>query len=48
MTPARYVTQVRLEAARRLLEEGSRPVEQIAEECGSARPHRCAVLSSVS
>lgn len=38
MTPARYVTQVRLEAARRLLEEGSRPVEQIAKECGFGTP----------
>jgi transcriptional regulator GlxA family with amidase domain len=38
MTPARYVTQLRIEAARRLLEEGSRPVERIAEECGFGTP----------
>lgn len=33
-TPARYVSQLRLEAARRLLEEGNRPIEAIALECG--------------
>jgi len=34
VTPARYVEQVRLEAARRQLEEGSKPVARVAEACG--------------
>ena len=34
VTPARYVEQVRLEAARRQLEEGSEPVATVAEACG--------------
>src|SRR5215510_11066508 len=34
VTPARFVSQVRVEAARRRLEESSQPVELIAEECG--------------
>jgi len=34
MTPARFVSQVRVEAARRRLEESSQPIELIAEECG--------------
>jgi transcriptional regulator GlxA family with amidase domain len=34
VTPARYVEQVRLEAARRQLEEGSEPVARVAEACG--------------
>ena len=34
VTPARFVAQVRVEAARRRLEESSQPVELIAEECG--------------
>lgn len=34
VTPARYVEQVRLEAARRLLEEGDEGVEAIARRCG--------------
>jgi transcriptional regulator GlxA family with amidase domain len=38
MTPARYVSQLRTEAARRLLEEGKRPIEQIARDCGFNTP----------
>jgi transcriptional regulator GlxA family with amidase domain len=34
MTPARYVERVRLEAARRQLEEGSQPIAAVAEACG--------------
>jgi len=34
VTPARFVLQVRVEAARRRLEESSQPIELIAEECG--------------
>lgn len=34
MTPARYVERVRLEAARRRLEETDLPVEAVAAECG--------------
>lgn len=34
MTPARYVQRVRVEAARRRLEEGSEPVEAVARACG--------------
>jgi transcriptional regulator GlxA family with amidase domain len=34
VTPARYVEQVRLEAARRWLEESSDPVSVVARECG--------------
>jgi len=34
VTPARYVEQVRLEAARRRLEESSQSVEQVANSCG--------------
>ena len=33
-TPARFVMNLRVEAARRMLEESSRPVEQVAEVCG--------------
>jgi transcriptional regulator GlxA family with amidase domain len=33
-TPSRFVTQIRLEAARRRLEESSQSIELIAEECG--------------
>lgn len=33
-TPARYVEQVRLEAARRRLEESAAPIEQVAAACG--------------
>jgi transcriptional regulator GlxA family with amidase domain len=38
MTPARYVSQLRTEAARRLLEEGKRPIGQIARDCGFNTP----------
>ncbi|MHB8235397.1 MAG: GlxA family transcriptional regulator [Solirubrobacteraceae bacterium] len=34
VTPARYVERVRLEAARRRLEDGGEPVATIAAECG--------------
>jgi transcriptional regulator GlxA family with amidase domain len=34
VTPARFVTQVRVETARRRLEESSQSIELIAEECG--------------
>ncbi len=34
VTPARFVTQVRVETARRRLEESSQSVELVAEECG--------------
>jgi transcriptional regulator GlxA family with amidase domain len=34
VTPARYVARVRLEAARRLLEDTPRPVALVARECG--------------
>jgi transcriptional regulator GlxA family with amidase domain len=34
MTPAKYIMQLRLEAARRLLEDGDRPIEAVAAECG--------------
>lgn len=34
LTPARYVERVRLEAARRRLEEGSEPIAAVAGACG--------------
>jgi transcriptional regulator GlxA family with amidase domain len=34
MAPARYVRQVRAEAAQRLIERGNRGLEQIAHQCG--------------
>jgi transcriptional regulator GlxA family with amidase domain len=34
VTPARYVERVRLEAARRMLEDGAQPIATIAGECG--------------
>lgn len=34
LTPARWVERVRLEAARRLLEEGPEPVALVAQRCG--------------
>ena len=34
MTPARYVERVRLEAARRRLEETGEPIGVVAEACG--------------
>jgi transcriptional regulator GlxA family with amidase domain len=38
VTPARYVEQVRVEAARRRLEDGGGRVEQVAEGCGFGSP----------
>jgi transcriptional regulator GlxA family with amidase domain len=34
VTPARYVERVRLEAARRRLEDGAEPIARVAEACG--------------
>lgn len=34
LTPARYIAQLRLEAARRQLEEGRQSIERIAADCG--------------
>jgi len=34
MTPARFVTRVRLEAARRRLQDGSEPLQAVARACG--------------
>jgi transcriptional regulator GlxA family with amidase domain len=49
VTPARYVEQVRVEAARRRLEEGGGGVEQVAQGCGFGSPEtmRRAFLRSV-
>jgi transcriptional regulator GlxA family with amidase domain len=38
VTPARYVERVRVEAARRRLEEGRAGVEQVAARCGFGSP----------
>jgi transcriptional regulator GlxA family with amidase domain len=38
VTPARYVERVRLEAARRRLEDGSEPIAAIAATCGFGTP----------
>jgi len=38
VTPARYVEGVRLEAARRRLEESREPVEMVADACGFGTP----------
>jgi transcriptional regulator GlxA family with amidase domain len=38
MTPARYVERVRLETARRMLEEGSQPIATVAAACGFGTP----------
>ena len=38
VTPARYVESVRLEAARRRLEETAEPIEAIARACGFGSP----------
>ncbi len=38
VTPARFVERVRLEAARRRLEESAEPIEQIARACGFGTP----------
>jgi len=40
ITPARFVETVRIEAARRWLEESSQSIEAIAEECGMGDPER--------
>ncbi|WP_190127653.1 GlxA family transcriptional regulator [Streptomyces mashuensis] len=37
-TPGRYVDQVRLEAARRMLEDGTRGIEEISRACGYGTP----------
>jgi transcriptional regulator GlxA family with amidase domain len=34
MTPGRFVERIRLEAARRMLEDGSQPVGAVAAACG--------------
>jgi transcriptional regulator GlxA family with amidase domain len=34
LTPARYILRLRLETARRLLEETQQPLERVAEHCG--------------
>jgi transcriptional regulator GlxA family with amidase domain len=49
VTPARYVERVRVEAARRRLEEGEAGIEQVAEGCGFGSPEtmRRAFLRSV-
>jgi transcriptional regulator GlxA family with amidase domain len=38
MTPGRFVERVRVEAARRLLEETSRGVSAVAASCGFGSP----------
>jgi transcriptional regulator GlxA family with amidase domain len=38
VTPARYVERVRVEAARRLLEDGSEPIASVAAACGFGTP----------
>lgn len=38
LTPARYVERLRLEAARRRLEEGEEPVAEVAAACGFGTP----------
>jgi len=50
VTPARYVERVRLEAARRLLEDTSQPVAAIARTCGfpSAETMRRVFLRSLA
>ncbi len=40
VTPAKYVETVRIEAARRWLEDSSRPIETIAAECGMGDSER--------
>jgi transcriptional regulator GlxA family with amidase domain len=48
-TPARYAAQMRVEAARRLLEDTDKSIEQIARSCGfvSADLMRRAFIRSV-
>ena len=50
ITPARYVERVRLEAARRLLEDTSEPIAAIAQNCGfpSSETMRRAFLRSLA
>jgi len=38
VTPARFVERVRVEAARRMLEEGSEPIAAVAAACGFGTP----------
>ena len=40
VTPAKFVETVRIEAARKWLEESSRPIEIIADECGMGDAER--------
>ena len=49
VTPARYVEAMRVEAARRLLESTTRPVDDVAATCGfgTAETMRRAFLRSV-
>ncbi|MBF0474912.1 MAG: helix-turn-helix domain-containing protein [Deltaproteobacteria bacterium] len=49
ITPSRYVDQLRLEAARRQLEQTDRSLEEIAAACGFASSElmRCAFLRSM-
>ena len=49
MTPGRYVENMRVEGARRLLESTTRPVEDVATTCGfgTAETMRRAFLRSV-
>ncbi|MGH9896438.1 MAG: helix-turn-helix domain-containing protein [bacterium] len=46
MTPAKFVEQARLEAARCTLEQTALPVEAIAERCGFGDPSACAGASA--
>ena len=39
-TPARFVEEVRLDAARRRLEEGAEGIERIAHDCGFGSAER--------
>jgi transcriptional regulator GlxA family with amidase domain len=38
MTPASYVTELRLESARQRLESGAEPIDQVAAKCGFGTP----------
>ena len=44
VTPARYVEQVRLEIARRRLEESAEPIERIAAACGFGTPETLSLI----
>jgi transcriptional regulator GlxA family with amidase domain len=37
-TPARWISRLRVETARRMLEEGRRPIEHVARDCGFGTP----------